>query len=174
MDGRTLPFAAAAFALGFGMAEPATAPHPAAGATPPGPPPAPVRKASAAELHCLALNVYWEARGEPDDGLVAVAHVTLNRADDPAFPGSICAVVHQRAGGGCQFGWVCTQPSHQPDDQYGWSRAQTAARRALAGNPDPTDGALYFHGIRERPQWAQGRYRQRMVIGGHVFFSVKG
>jgi len=31
------------------------------------------------ELRCLAMNVYYEARGEQPEGQLAVAHVTLNR-----------------------------------------------------------------------------------------------
>ncbi|MCK4867057.1 MAG: cell wall hydrolase, partial [Alphaproteobacteria bacterium] len=31
------------------------------------------------QLECLALNVYFEARGEPREGQVAVAHVVMNR-----------------------------------------------------------------------------------------------
>lgn len=33
-------------------------------------------------LLCLALNVYFEARGEPIIGQYAVAHVTLNRVKE--------------------------------------------------------------------------------------------
>ena len=48
----------------------------------------------ALELHCLAENIYYEARGEPLDGQYAVAEVTLNRVRSPYFPKTICAVVH--------------------------------------------------------------------------------
>ncbi|MBE9552130.1 MAG: cell wall hydrolase, partial [Proteobacteria bacterium] len=47
------------------------------------------------ELECLSLNVYFEARGEPREGQVAVAHVVMNRVADDRFPGGVCAVVHQ-------------------------------------------------------------------------------
>ncbi len=40
------------------------------------------------EVECLALNIYHEARGEPDEGKVAVGHVVMNRAADPRFSGS--------------------------------------------------------------------------------------
>jgi len=36
-------------------------------------------KATNAELLCLAKNIYYEARGEPMHGKIAVAQVTLNR-----------------------------------------------------------------------------------------------
>ncbi|MGZ9034938.1 MAG: hypothetical protein ACXW25_11110, partial [Rhodospirillales bacterium] len=43
-----------------------------------------------AELRCLALNVYWEARSESALGRLAVAAVTLNRVAHRDFPGTIC------------------------------------------------------------------------------------
>ena len=49
------------------------------------------------EFECLALNVYFESRGEPLAGQYAVAAVTLNRVVHPAFPDSICQVVMQGA-----------------------------------------------------------------------------
>ena len=33
------------------------------------------------QLECLAKNIYYEAGGEPFEGKVAVAQVTLNRAE---------------------------------------------------------------------------------------------
>ena len=34
------------------------------------------------EIECLALNIYFEARGEPDAGRRAVGHVVMNRVSD--------------------------------------------------------------------------------------------
>jgi spore germination cell wall hydrolase CwlJ-like protein len=48
------------------------------------------------EVKCLAQNIYYEARNEPEEGKVAVGVVTLNRTQDPRFPKSVCGVVHQR------------------------------------------------------------------------------
>src|SRR5882672_3747420 len=49
-----------------------------------------------ADLRCLALTIYHEARGEPELGKFAVAHVVVNRAHDPRFPRRICDVVYQK------------------------------------------------------------------------------
>jgi hypothetical protein len=32
--------------------------------------------------HCMALAMYWEARGEGREGMLAVGSVVLNRVDD--------------------------------------------------------------------------------------------
>jgi len=50
----------------------------------------------AREVQCLAQNIYYEARNEPEEGKVAVGLVTINRTQDPRFPDSVCGVVHQR------------------------------------------------------------------------------
>ena len=54
------------------------------------------------ELRCLAGAVYFEARGEPLYGQLAVAEVVINRAQDSRWPASYCGVVYQRA----QFSFV--------------------------------------------------------------------
>src|SRR5262249_33670370 len=63
---------------------------------------------TAAEVECLALTVYHEARGEPELGKEAVAHVVVNRSHDPRFPLRLCDVVWQDRGPlgeDCQFTW---------------------------------------------------------------------
>lgn len=179
MDGRRFaPLAPALAVAVLSWPGQAAAPRPAPGDAPPGghavaaavpaPAPAPEKRFNAAELNCLALNVYWESRGEPAEGQAAVAHVTLNRASSDAFPKSVCAVVHQSG----QFGWTADGRDHTPSEGAAWERAQAVARQAAAGGGDPTGGALYFHHLSERPQWARGRYANKLVIGEHVFFNV--
>ncbi|MGE5516562.1 MAG: cell wall hydrolase [Bacteroidota bacterium] len=178
MDGRTLA-AFAPLVLAAVIAAPATAwaPPPPAGSSPPPVPVAsepvvtnaPARQLSAKDLRCLALNVYWESRGQPRSGQAAVAHVTLNRTADSRFPHTVCGVVYQ----GCQFGWTCDKRGNAPTEDSAWEEALTVARTAAAGDRDPTGGALYFHHVHEKPQWARGRYGHRVVIGQHVFFNTQ-
>ena len=54
-------------------------------------------KATNAEIMCLAKNIYYEARGEPLHGKIAVAQVTLNRVTHRTqFEASICGVVYAK------------------------------------------------------------------------------
>ena len=46
------------------------------------------------QMHCLAKNIYFEARGESTQGKVAVANVVLNRVDHYHYPNNICGVVY--------------------------------------------------------------------------------
>ena len=46
-------------------------------------------------LTCIALNVYYEARSEPLESQVGVAHVVLNRVASDKFPDDACSVIYQ-------------------------------------------------------------------------------
>jgi spore germination cell wall hydrolase CwlJ-like protein len=124
-------------------------------------------------LECLALNIYWEARSESVEDQRAVAHVTLNRVASPDFPGTICDVVHQ--GGedvhyGCQFHWWCDGKTDDPQNPIAWQEVLQVARMVLAGDdPDPTDGALFFHNDNMTPDWASARVRTAH-IDTHIFY----
>lgn len=125
------------------------------------------------EVRCLALNVYFEARGEPLKGRYAVAAVTLNRVASPDFPNTICQVVLQGMEYGrdrCQFSWVCDGRSDHPSDAKAWRSARNVALNTLFRKPpDPTKGALYFHATRVRPAWS--RVMVRVVrIGRHIYY----
>ena len=125
-----------------------------------------------ADVECLARNIYWEAGGEPEVGKVAVAAVTLNRVADRRFPKNVCGVVAQRnAGkGGCQFTWACDGRRHVAPSGDRWREAWAIAHRVLhLGYDDPTNGALFFHGVQERTRW---NHIRSMVaqIGNHMFY----
>ena len=121
------------------------------------------------QQHCMALNLYWEARGEGSDGMIAVGWTVLNRMRSRRFPATPCDVVHQ--GGqrrGCEFSWWCDGRSDRPRDAPSWRLAlQLAERVLMAPPPDPTGGALYYHSTSVRPGWKHARTTR---IGEHVFY----
>lgn len=124
---------------------------------------------AAHQQHCLALALYWEARGESDRGMGAVAAVVLNRVADRRFPDTVCGVVKQ---GGetppCQFSWWCDGKSDRPRDQHSWQRAMDIADRMLhRRHYNKLGGALFFHSTSVNPRW---RYKRVARIGGHVFY----
>ena len=63
------------------------------------------------EATCLADNIYHEIGTTSEEGMRAVAQVTLNRKRE-GFAPSICGVVHQKTNGVCQFSWVCQNNNH--------------------------------------------------------------
>jgi spore germination cell wall hydrolase CwlJ-like protein len=131
----------------------------------PRPKPSVLSKYSDEERMCVAKAIYFEARGEPRTGQLAVAHVIKNRSESNRFPTNLCDVVKQKAKKVCQFSWVC-------------DRGMTAIKRsseflALAdealkdGAKDPTNGAMFFHTAALGNVWKK---KVRAKIGGHVFF----
>ena len=126
------------------------------------------------EIHCLALTIYFEARGEPDTGKLAVAHVVMNRMRDSRFPDSVCRVVQQ---GGeqvrhrCQFTWWCDGLSDRPKNLRMWEKSRSLARTVYwGGNEDPTGGALWYHADYVAPTWAQA-FSRTSQIGRHIFYQ---
>ena len=119
------------------------------------------------ELMCLAQAVYFESRGEPLDGQLAVANVVINRAEDSRFPDSYCSVVTQRS----QFSFV--RNGRIPAPRTGttaWQRAKAIARIAHRDMWESEAGdSLYFHATHVSPRWA-GRMTARAQINSHIFY----
>ena len=130
------------------------------------------RDKHAKALQCLALNIYFEARGESEQGKRAVGHVVMNRLSHRKFPNSICAVVKQ---GGtkrlhrCQFSWWCDGRSDMPGKNKAWNDSIRIAREIHIGNStDPTGGALWYHAEYVSPYWRTA-FQQGPKIGQHIF-----
>lgn len=123
------------------------------------------------EQQCLALSIYWEARGEGRRGMVAVGWTILNRVNSPEFPATPCGVMRQ---GGerppCQFSWWCDGKSDRPRDRHSWHMAMViAAGLLLDPPPDPTHGSLFYHSTQVLPGWSRSR-KKKAGIGAHVFY----
>lgn len=121
-----------------------------------------------AEQHCLASAVYFEARGEPLEGQLAVAEVVLNRTRSGRYPDGICAVVRQPA----QFSFVRRGAIPRADRASpAWRRAVAVARIAQLGEPRMlADGVLWYHADYVSPSWGR-RLARATRIGAHIFYS---
>ena len=107
------------------------------------------------QLKCLAGAVYFEARGEPLAGQLAVAEVVINRAASGRFPASYCGVVLQKS----QFSFVKGgRMPPLPGDSGTWRRAKAIAQVAHRGLWDSAaEGSLYFHARSVSPGWSNRR-----------------
>ena len=113
-------------------------------------------------LICLALNIYFEARGEPIDGQLLVAETTINRAADRHQ--TICEAVWDDD----QFSWTRDGLSDTPSDANAYDLALQLAQQALAGD-HLYSGTDHYHEVSINPPWAKhltvlGRY------GNHIFY----
>lgn len=124
------------------------------------------------EWQCLKEALYFEARGETVKGQFAVAEVILNRVDSPAFPNSICGVIHQGTGKryACQFTYTCDGHEEVIREPRAYQRVAKVAAAMVAGAPRQlTDGATYYHTAHVKPRWAN-RFAKTASIGVHHFY----
>jgi N-acetylmuramoyl-L-alanine amidase len=111
---------------------------------------------------CLARAVYFEARGEPLEGQLAVAQAIINRTASARYPDSICAVVHQPG----QFTFRHGQPVKQGTS---WQNAKAIAHIASQSLwTEVAPKAISFHAAYVRPAW-RGKTRVAQ-IGRHIFY----
>ena len=125
----------------------------------------PTTAALSRELDCLASAIYFEARGEPLHGQLAVGSVIVNRATSGRFPASYCGVVYQPS----QFSFV--RGGRMPAINRGsmaWKRAKALATIADEGLwASPVRDALFFHATHVKPGWKLQRVAQ---VNTHVFY----
>ena len=125
-----------------------------------------------AQAACLAEALYFEARGESVKGQFAVAEVILNRVDSPAFPNSICGVIHQGTGKryGCQFTYTCDGNAEVIAEPRAYAQVGKVARAVLDGKaPSLTGGATYYHTTAVSPRWSRV-FTRTTKIGVHMFY----
>jgi spore germination cell wall hydrolase CwlJ-like protein len=129
---------------------------------------------------CLATAIYFEARGEPTAGQVAVANVIINRKNDRRYPDNICDVVkqgqtykwapHVPVRNRCHFSFYCDGKREVITNQKAYDKAIDIANRVISGDLiDITDGATHYHATRILPDWAETK-TQTVTINNHVFY----
>lgn len=118
------------------------------------------------DIACLAKNIYMEARGEPIEGQIAVAQVTLNRLNSGDFGSSICKVVYAYK----QFSWTLNS-SRKVKSNKEWESSVAVATAVLKGSVHlPKFNALYFHTRQVKPYWARTKTRVA-TIANHIFYT---
>ena len=122
-------------------------------------------EASDEQLRCLAGAIYFESKGEPLAGQLAVAEVILNRVAARRFGETVCDVVTQRG----QFSFVrCGRIPSIPAGRASYRTAVAVAKVAMNDSWDsPAGKALFFHARRVSPGWNK---TQVASIGNHVFY----
>ena len=115
-----------------------------------------------AEMRCLATAVYFESRGEPLEGQLAVAQSIINRVESGRYASSICGVINQHG----QFSF---NRARTPATGNDWRTAQGVARIAADDMwHEIAPRAVSFHAARLSPAWHD---KTRIAqIGNHVFY----
>lgn len=127
-------------------------------------------------LLCLAKNIYFEAATESFEGKVAVAQVTLNRANSSKFPNDICDVVFQKTVRAerliCQFSWYCERGPKVIKSDKEYIESELVAKKVLLEEfrlPSLTN-AMYYHADYVSPNWNLPKIAK---IGRHIFYGEK-
>ncbi len=117
------------------------------------------------ELECLATGIYFESKGEPLSGQLAVGQVIANRATSGRFPSSYCGVLFQRS----QFSFIRGKSlPTAPRSSKQWHNAVAIAKIVSRGLKESSVGkALFFHATHVSPRW---RLKRVASIGNHIFY----
>jgi spore germination cell wall hydrolase CwlJ-like protein len=122
------------------------------------------------ERTCLIRNVFYESRGEPYWGKIAVAQVTWNRVKHGKWGQDICRVVYAPG----QFSW--TVEPHKRNSRIGgagWEDTIQAVEDFVNGvRVAKLDKSMYFHASYVKPNWHTWADRIKQ-IGNHIFYQLK-
>ena len=127
------------------------------------------------ERRCLSTAIYFEARGEPLQGQIAVGQVIMNRVRSPQFPETICGVVYQgQMAPGCQFSFACDGKTDTPKNDSHWALAQKLARQITSGEVWlPEIGySTFYHADYVSPYW-KSTMNKIDSIGRHIFYKKR-
>lgn len=133
-------------------------------------------KSYAKASKCLAEAVYFEARGEPVRGQIAVAQVVVNRALSGYYPTTVCGVVYQNSRRylACQFTFACDRVRDVVTEPEQWDRAKKIAKAMLDGRlwlPE-VDRSTHYHATYVRPYWVR-EMKKMYKTGLHVFYRPR-
>lgn len=133
-------------------------------------------KTRAKHERCLTNAIYFEARGEPERGQMAVAQVVLNRVFSEYYPDNVCGVVYQNSHRklACQFTFACDNVRDVVTEPEAWETAKRIARDTLDGKiwlPD-IGKATHYHATYVHPWWVR-TMKKHQKLGIHIFYRPK-
>ena len=127
------------------------------------------QKLSKAQIECLSINAYMEARNQGVKGMQAVTWVVLNRTKHPSYPSTPCAVIYAPF----QFEWTRNGKPAQIKEKDAYMQAERVVEGVLSGKlKDNTNSSTHFHSARIKPKWAS-RLSYTTTIGSHCFYKLK-
>ncbi|MBS7538732.1 cell wall hydrolase [Ancylobacter lacus] len=125
---------------------------------------------------CLAEAVYFESRGEPERGQIAVAQVVMNRVFSGYYPADVCRTVYQNAHRhlACQFTFACDNVRDVVTEPEAWQQARRIAADMLDGRiwDEQVGRATHYHAQSVHPRWVR-EMRKLDAIGEHTFYRPR-
>jgi spore germination cell wall hydrolase CwlJ-like protein len=128
------------------------------------------------EKDCLIEALWYESRGESEQGIKAVASVVENRKNSNLYPDTYCRVIKQHR----QFSFtLLNKPTAKgirsrlkASEQQVYARIEQIAEQMLTGRFKPVlaRSVLWYTTTSINAGWSQ-RMRKVAVIGRHKFFA---
>ena len=119
-----------------------------------------------AEINCAAVNLYHEARGEPEIGQAAVMKVVLNRVKASNYKSNVCNIVNKYK----QFSWTLDKPKKLADRKI--EKFRTLVVNTVQDDsmiPDRFKNATnYYNPYLVKPYWAS-HMKYLGQLGNHAF-----
>jgi spore germination cell wall hydrolase CwlJ-like protein len=133
-------------------------------------------KGRAKAVKCLTEAIYFEARGEPVRGQIAVAQVIMNRVFSGYYPNTVCGVVYQNANRhlACQFTFACDGIPDVVREPDAFDRAKKIAAETIDGQlwlPE-VGKATHYHAYWVHPSWVH-EMTKMYKLGVHTFYRPK-
>lgn len=131
---------------------------------------------SSNDVDCMARNIFHEAANEPEEGMVAVGVVTINRVNSGQYAESVCGVVNQRTRFQrwvvCQFSWTCVKVRAPKENDPRWLESQRIAVELSNGGyqewREKYATSLHYHAYYVNPRWKLKRLTR---TGAHIFYE---
>ena len=128
----------------------------------------------AEEIDCMTEAVYFEARGEPEEGQKAVMEVILNRVDNlQKYPNTICGVIKQKS----QFSYNLL-PSLKIVELESYRQVRKTVEdhlfsvRGLNANRVIPKCSDHYDGKHSKAQWIK-HMKSSVTVGNHVFYCAE-
>lgn len=126
------------------------------------------------QMRCLRQALWFEARGEPEEGVRAVATVIINRVQSKKYPDNFCRVIHQRM----QFSYTHQFKSHEiRPKKVEYSTLALIDKVVMEVYTGDFVAALppsvmWYHTTKVNPSWSN-RKKQVALISNHRFFKER-
>lgn len=134
------------------------------------------KEVSEKEFWCMAVAIYFEARGESYRGQIAVGQVVMNRVAHRLYPDTICGVVFQNQNmrNACQFSFACDGIPETITEPGPWKQAKEIATGIINGTLYLAEvaNATHYHATYVYPDWAP-RLKKVTKIDHHIFYKFK-
>ena len=122
-----------------------------------------------ADVACMALAIYFEARSENFVGKIFVADTIMNRVKSKRYKNNVCDVVMRYK----QFSFLNDVYDNQSPleikEKSAWSDAVQFAFKFMSNPPDLHDSCHYAtHKIRNR--WTK-QFELSVQVGAHSFYK---